>query len=57
MGVFTPFTMSFSASVIDQRIRQALQGDSALANSWKRSLERYQIDPGLSTPPRVYSRG
>jgi transcriptional regulator of acetoin/glycerol metabolism len=56
MGVFTPCTMSFPASVIDQRIRQAMKGDSALANSWKRSLERYQIDPGLSTPPRVYSK-
>ena len=34
-----------------------MQGESALAKSWKRSLERYQIDPSLSTPPRVYSRG
>jgi len=48
--------MTTPASVIDQRARQALRGHSALEQSWQRSLELYRLDPGQSTPPRVYSR-
>jgi len=48
--------MPSSPAVSDQRIRQAVQGDSALAKSWRRSLEHHRLDPGLATPPRVYSK-
>jgi transcriptional regulator of acetoin/glycerol metabolism len=48
--------MSFPVSAIDQRIRHALQDPSVLGQSWRRSLERHCIDPGKSTPPRVYSK-